>query len=167
MSQATINVPPASYLEDIGLAMGRIATGVYIVTAVDPSGAKVGMLASWVMQTGFEPPSVAVAVAPERELYKAIKASGRFTVNVLAEHAYTLMKAFSHYSPDQFDKVPYQDTGCGILLNDAVSAFHCRLIEEAGETLDHRVLLGVVEGGKVLNPNTHPYIHLRKTGFSY
>lgn len=167
MSYSPVTVPPASYLEDIGFAMGRIATGVYIVTAVESQSHKVGMLASWVMQTGFEPPSVAIAVAPDRELFKAIEASGRFTVNVLPENANHLMKAFSHYKPDQFDQVAYQETGCGVILNDAVSAFHCKLHEVAGESLDHRVLIGIVDGGQVLNPNAKPYVHLRKTGFSY
>ena len=50
--------------ENIGAAIGRIPSGVFVITAKNSSGEKIGMLGSWVAQAGFEPPCVSVAVAP-------------------------------------------------------------------------------------------------------
>src|SRR5687768_10430199 len=99
--------------ENIGAAIGRIASGVYIITAKNNEH-KAGMLASWVMQAGFEPPSITVAVHPDRELYKIIEETGRFTVNVISNANMDLMKTFAKFSPNQFDEVECKETECGI-----------------------------------------------------
>jgi hypothetical protein len=67
--------------ESIGAAIGRIPSGVFVITA-QRGEQKIGMMASWVAQAGFEPPCISVAIHPEREIYAAIEESGRFSVNV-------------------------------------------------------------------------------------
>jgi hypothetical protein len=45
-----------AHKREIGEALGRIPSGVFIATAEEGSE-KVGMLASWVQQAGFDPPT--------------------------------------------------------------------------------------------------------------
>lgn len=151
--------------ENIGQALGRIPSGVFIITAKS-GGQKVGMLASWIMQSGFEPPCVSVAVHPDRELYKAVEETGVFSINVLSNENMNLMKAFGKYSPDQFDGVDFADSEWGLVLNEAVAVLHCKLKEKV-EGSDHHTLIAEVQDGLYLNPDQDPMVHLRKSGFHY
>lgn len=151
--------------EGIGAAIGRIPSGVFVVTA-RRGGEKIGMLGSWVMQAGFEPPSISVAVHPERELYAAIEESQAFSVNVLSNENMNLMKAFSRYSPDQFNEVEFTESEQGIVLNDAVAVLHCRLNNKLAAA-DHHLFIGEVVDGAHMDHEQAPMIHLRKSGFNY
>jgi len=149
----------------IGAAIGRIPSGCFIVTAKS-SGRHVGMLASWVMQAGFEPPSVALAVHPDRELYSVIEEADKFSINVMGKNNLNLMKVFSKYTPDQFDQVPNKETEYGFTLTDTIAVMQCRL---AGKLVhgDHQVLLGEVVNAFTMNMDQEPFVHLRKSGFNY
>lgn len=149
----------------IGAAIGRIPSGVFIITA-QQGDEKVGMMGSWVGQASFEPPLVSLAVHPDREIYKTIQAAGRFSINVLSNENMNLMRAFSKYSPDQFDGVDFSATEYGLTLNESVAVMHCELksIHEVG---DHHLFIGEVKGGAYMNHELAPMIHLRKSGFNY
>ena len=149
----------------IGAAIGRIPSGVFIITA-KRGEQKIGMMGSWVAQAGFEPPCVSVAVHPDREIYGAILESGAFSVNVLSNENMNLMKAFSRYSPDQFNEIEYEETQYGIALKEAVAVIHCKLKCKC-ETADHHLLIGEVLDGAYLNHEAAPMVHLRKSGFNY
>jgi len=154
-----------SLKDAIGAAIGRIPSGVYIITA-KRGDQKIGMMGSWVAQAGFEPPCVSVAVQPERELYSAIEQSGQFSINVLSNENMNLMKAFSRYSPDQFDGIEHTDSEQGIVLNECVAVMHCRL-KGKYEGADHHLFIGEVVDGAYLNHELAPMVHLRKSGFNY
>ena len=149
----------------IGASIGRIPSGVFIITAKDGTE-KLGMMGSWVAQVGFEPPRISVAIHPDREIYKAIQKSKGFTVNVLSNENMILMRTFSKYSPDQFNDLAISETPYGLGLDDAVATLHCELkaIYEAG---DHHLFVGEVKEGAYLNHELAPMIHLRKSGFNY
>lgn len=151
--------------EAIGQAIGRIPSGVFIVTA-KRGDQKIGMMGSWVAQAGFEPPSISVAIHPDREIYKAIEESGKFSVNVLSNENMNLMKAFSRYSPDQFNEVDHADTANGIVLNEAVAVMHCKFKAKC-EVSEHHLFIGEVVDGAYLNHEQAPMVHLRKSGFNY
>jgi flavin reductase (DIM6/NTAB) family NADH-FMN oxidoreductase RutF len=149
----------------IGEAIGRIPSGVFIITAKS-GDQKFGMMGSWVAQAGFEPPCISVAIHPEREIYKAIQESKGFSVNVLSNENMNLMRAFSKYSPDQFNGIETTESLYGIALNEAVAVMHCELknIYEVG---DHHLFVGEVKEGAYMNHDLAPMIHLRKSGFNY
>ncbi len=151
--------------EAIGQAIGRIPSGVFIITA-QRGEQKIGMMGSWVAQAGFEPPMISVAIHPDREIYKAIEESGRFSVNVLSNENMNLMKAFSRYSPDQFNEVDHTETEHGIVLNEAVAVMHCTFKAKL-EASEHHLFLGEVIDGAYLNHEAAPMVHLRKSGFNY
>lgn len=159
MSTATSNK------DAIGAAIGRMPSGVYIITSRTRSE-KVGMMASWVMQAGFEPPMITVALNPERELYKNVLETRRFSVNVLSVENTTLMKVFSKFTPNQFEVVPCVGSDYGITLSEAVSVLHCELVNNF-EMGDHHLLVAEVKAAEELNMDTAPFVHLRKSGFNY
>ena len=154
-----------SVKEAIGAAIGRIPSGVYVIIA-QRGAQKIGMMGSWVAQAGFEPPCVSVAVSPEREVYSAIQESGRFSINVLSNENMNLMKAFSRYSPEQFEGIDCTETEHGVVLNEAVAVMHCTLKGQF-EGADHHLLIGEVVDGAYLNHELAPMVHLRKSGFNY
>lgn len=57
--------------------------GLYVVTAHDERDGDAAFLANWLTQASFDPPLVAVSVENDSHSIGIIRASGRFTVNVL------------------------------------------------------------------------------------
>lgn len=163
MSEQLMN--PGINTEGIGQAIGRIPSGVFIVTA-QRGEEKMGMMGSWVAQAGFKPPCVSVAIHPDREIYKVIEETGRFSLNVLSNENMNLMKAFSRYSPEQFNEVAHTVSEHGLVLTEAVAVMHCRLLGKSTLS-EHHLFLGEVVDGAYLNHEASPMVHLRKSGFNY
>ena len=61
-------------MEAIGPALGRVSSGLFIVTTRDEAGAPLGFLGSFVQQVALSPPTVCVAIGADRE--PAAAASG-------------------------------------------------------------------------------------------
>src|SRR5579885_3318409 len=80
--------------EAIGKAIGRIASGVFVVTT-ERDGNRDGLLASWINQAAFEPPMVSVAVQKSRHLLELLGVGQRFTVNILSKDNTNLFKNFA------------------------------------------------------------------------
>ncbi len=96
----------------IGPALGRVASGVFIVT-VGHGDKKDGMMASWVSQAAFEPPSLVVAVNKVRPIMSSMEVGHHFVVNVLSKRNLDIFKAFAKpHNEGKFE---------GIALNDQVS----------------------------------------------
>ena len=77
---------PDTTAADAGIpaALGRIPSGLFVVAWRDGDADRC-MLASWVMQAGFAPPQVSVAIAASRELLGALDRGTTFAVSVLAD----------------------------------------------------------------------------------
>ena len=54
-------------IERIGAALGKIPSGVFIATSTH-DGEEIGMLASFVEQAGFNPPTITVAIGVDLSL---------------------------------------------------------------------------------------------------
>lgn len=123
------------------------------------------MLASWVMQAGFQPPSVSVAVALERELLAAIDRGSPFAVSVLADSQRSLLARFGKPSPDAFAGLNVQRTESGAaILADAAAWLECRPTARA-VACDHAIVVAdVIAGG---GSGAEPAIHVRKNGLRY
>lgn len=149
-------------------ALGRIPAGLFIATAQTQEG-PIGLIASLVQQMGFEPPTIAIAVGKNRDHLEAIRASGRFSLNLLDKGSSGLMGRF-------FGKLEEGETPFGgqatsttaqgsIVFDEALAWFDCKLAGEY-ETGDHFVLFGVVEEA-AQGHGGDPLIHLRSNGLSY
>lgn len=152
----------------LALALGRIPTGLYVVTTLK-DGRPLGFVGSFVMQVGFEPPVVSIAIGKQREHLAAIRAHGRFAVSVLDGASQKLMAPFfKRHEPGRsaFDQVEHRPSPAGLpLLADALAWLDCRVTGEHASG-DHVVVFGCVEHGELLRAGD-PAVHLRKNGLEY
>ncbi|MGE0201305.1 MAG: flavin reductase family protein [Candidatus Melainabacteria bacterium] len=151
--------------DSIAFPLGRIASGLYVVTAGGGAN-KTGMLASWVMQAGFEPPAIAMAISPEREMYRLIQETQRFSINILGKDNTGMMKTFGKYTPDQFTDLPHTETQYGVNLTDTIGVLHVTL-QNIIPVGDHHLVTGLVEDGETFHAESESFVHLRKSGFNY
>lgn len=155
-------------LSPVAKALGRIPTGLYIVTAKDSETA-LGFVGSFVMQTGFDPPTVCVAVGKGRAHLAAMEASGRFCVSILDAASSSVMGAFfKKYEPGEtaLDHVATGDTPGGLpYMKDALAWLDCS-VTGTFESGDHVVVFGTVEHGDMPREGD-PSVHLRKNGLGY
>ena len=154
--------------ENIGRAIGRIASGVYIVTLTD-AGQPEGMLTTWIGQTSFEPAMISVVVKKERALLSSLTVGRPFTVNVLSKKNMDIFKNFAKPHSDglnRFDGLNFEDSLSGAIFSDCVAYMTCKVktLVEAG---DHHLVLSEITAGDVLNGDDEPMVHLRKNGFQY
>lgn len=159
----------ANLKETVGPALGRIPSGVYIVTTAQ-HGERQGVMATWVAQAGFYPPKVTLAFNKERPILSVLKPGSRFTVNVLSNKNMDIFKKFAGPSVDgvdRFDGLRLSEpaTASGPVFADAVSFLDCR-VESFLDAGDHVVVLAEVKHGSVLT-DEQPMTHIRKNGFNY
>jgi flavin reductase (DIM6/NTAB) family NADH-FMN oxidoreductase RutF len=146
-------------------ALGRVPTGLYIVTTRQ-HGAPMGFVGSFVMQLGFEPPTMCVAIGKDRDHLAAIRAHGHFGLSILDKGSQGLMGAFFKKEVDPFEELATTDApgGCPT-LDGSLAWLECRVTGEH-ETPDHIVVFGTVEAGQQLREG-EPAVHLRKNGLGY
>lgn len=149
-------------------ALGRIPSGLFIVTTLDAER-PVGFLGSFVMQTGFEPPTVCVAVGKERGPLTAMQEHGHFALSVLDPESRSLMAPF--FKPPSDGGSPFDgldlgttSTGCPV-LNGSLAWMGLRVAGQH-DVGDHVVLFGEVTEGDLFREGD-PQVHLRKNGLSY
>jgi flavin reductase (DIM6/NTAB) family NADH-FMN oxidoreductase RutF len=155
----------------IGQALGRIPSGLFILTAkLDDQST--GMLASWVQQIGFEPPMVIVGVKKNRYITQWLEKHPYFVLNQLGHGQKEFLKHFGAgfaADADAFSGVSTSETPdhSSIVLNDAMSYLECHLAHVFATGGDHDLVVARVIGGGLLNDGLEPGIHLRKSGFHY
>lgn len=146
-------------------ALGRVPCGLYIVATSGPDG-PLGLLASLVMQTSLDPPTLGVAIGRERPHLDAIRHCGHFTVSILDERSRELMGRFFRSDPPPFEGLDLGRSADGDpWLSDALAWVACRVTGES-ECEDHVIVFGKAVEGDVLREGD-PAIHLRKDGRSY
>ncbi len=128
------------------------------------------MLASWVMQAGFEPPMITVALHKDRVLARWL-ADGNAVHSEFARARATA--AARTLSPAALRKVSRRSTAWTIerassgapVLAGTVGYLEC---EPAGhlDSADHRIFLARVTAGH-LNEGRRPLVHVRKNGMKY
>lgn len=155
-------------LDAIGPALGRVSSGLFIVTTRDAQGAPMGFLGSFLQQVSLSPPTVCVAIAADRDHLEHVRREGRFGVSVLGEDDKGLMKPFFK-GPDDgspFDDVEHgEGPGGAPVLTGALSWLECRVSGEH-DAGDHVVVFGVVEAGSLQREGA-PLTHSRKNGLRY
>lgn len=155
--------------ERVGKAIGRIASGVYIVTT-ERKGERDGMLASWVMQAAFDPPMISVAIKHERHLLELLGVGQQFTVNVLSKNNMDIFKNFARPYEEGLDRFQglkiNGDKEAGPIFEDSVAYLKVvtRTMVEAG---DHIIVLAEIFDGGMFDGETGPMVHFRKNGFQY
>ena len=152
----------------IGAALGRIPSGLFIVTTLDERGLPMGFLGSFLQQVALDPPTVCVAISPDREHLAAVRENGRFGVSILGEGDKGLMKPFFKKPEDgsPFDDVAHTAApGGSPILEESLSWVECRVAGEHNAG-DHVVVFGIVEAGENRRDG-EPLVHTRSNGLRY
>ena len=148
--------------------LGRVPSGIFILTAGAGDRAT-GMLASWVMQAGFEPPMVSVAVKKERYLADWISEGQPFVLNLVGEDQAIFLKHFGKgFEPNEpaFEGVATRSCPTGVpALADALGYLECEPDSHI-DSGDHRIFLARIVRGDSTGEGK-PMVHIRKSGSRY
>jgi len=161
--------------ENVSLALGRIPTGLFLVTFYNKDiNSSDGILMSFVQQLSFEPPMISIAVKKERDSLKLIEKAGSFVVNIAGTQNNHLISKFykggSQALGSQDIKTRPLPNSQDIVLEECVSYLHCDVLDTMEHAkADHSLLIGLVQDGSLLNysESNDSATHLRKNGFSY
>ena len=156
---------------DKAVAVGLIPSGLFIVTVRDPSTQLIdGYLASFVQQISFNPLIVSLAIKPGRPAYDLIKSGNPFVINIVGDHDKAYLKHFwKGYDPalNPFGEIPHRagEFG-GVILDQAKAAIECVMTSFA-KPGDHEVVFAEVKASHIMNTESKPMVHIRKSGADY
>jgi flavin reductase (DIM6/NTAB) family NADH-FMN oxidoreductase RutF len=167
-----MSTPEAVRRDAIGPVLGRTPSGLFILTACGPAGAETGMLASWVQQASFEPPTMTVAVNRKRYINDWMSPGASVALNLLGESHKSLLGHFAR----GFDPGAAAFTGIDVVrtpqgcpaLAAALGWLEGRVTGrlEAGDHFIYTVELTAAGSGSALE-SEKPWVHIRKNGFNY
>ena len=158
--------------DSIAPVLGRIPSGVFILTAKHGDGRETGTLVSWVQQASFSPPMVTVAVNRKRYLKDWLTESTGIVLNLVGDHQKQFLKHFgAGFGPDEpaFEGVSIARTPAGLpILAEAFGALE-GIIRGQIETGDHVVYaVEIVAAGQgPAFSESKPMVHVRKNGYNY
>jgi flavin reductase (DIM6/NTAB) family NADH-FMN oxidoreductase RutF len=153
----------------LGKAIGRIPSGVYVLTArhENRTGA---ILASWVQQASFDPPTLSIALAKGRAIGESIRASKQLALSIVPEDDKSLMKHYARPMPDDADPFAgvrvIDSPGRLPVLADALAWLECRVISTCDFGGDHEIIIAQIVAGEILREGK-PFMHVRGNGFHY
>lgn len=160
---------PAAVEAAIVSVLGRIPSGIFILTARRGQD-ETGMLASWVMQAGFHPPAISVAVGHGRYLADWLAEGSPLVLNVVAEHQKALLKHFGRgFSPGApaFEGLELLRDQRGVaILRDGTLGHLCCNVRSYADSGDHRIFIADVIDGQ-LTSEAVAMVHHRKSGLHY
>lgn len=158
--------------ETLASVLGLVPSGLFILTAGDGEGRETGMLASWVMQAAFDPPSLTMAVNRKRYLTEWLSKSPQVVLNLLGEKQTDMLKHFGRgFEPDAdaFEGLATTQAANGVTaLSDCLGYLAGRVTDTlaAGDHLVYLVEVTDAAHGSRFGEET-PYVHIRKDGLKY
>ena len=127
-------------------ALGQFATGVTVITAIDPqTGKPIGRTANSFSSVSLDPPLILWSINRTSASTPAYLSARRFAVNVLSADQIGISSRFASSRQDKFEGVEWQEGLDGVPILSGVSAvFECSLFatHEGG---DHMIVIGAVE----------------------
>ena len=149
--------------------LGRVPSGIFILT-VGTGPRATGMLSSWVMQAGFEPPMISIAIKLGRYVCDWLAEGKPFVLNLVGESQTDFLKHFGKgFEPGApaFEGLAITHCARGVpLLKDALGHLECEPVRHV-DSGDHRVFLANVVRGRLNHGDLAPMVHVRKTGTKY
>ena len=126
-------------------ALGRFATGVAIVTALDADGHPVGLTVNSFSAVSLEPPLVLWCLDNRSHNLAAFSRASHHAINILAADQEELSNRFATWPADRFAGLDWRPgTGGAPVLPGC-----CAVFEVANETAhaagDHTIFIGRVE----------------------
>jgi len=125
--------------------LGRFASGVTVITALDEAGRDQGMTVSAFCSLSLDPPLVLFCVDRAASMYESFEKAEGFTVNILSEGQEPIARRFSGPDPNRFDGIGYERGMNGVAILDEVLGYlECTrvAVHDGG---DHRIHVGAVQ----------------------
>ncbi|MCW2978649.1 MAG: 3,4-dihydroxy-2-butanone-4-phosphate synthase [Solirubrobacterales bacterium] len=142
--------------------MGHFATGVTVVTARGEGGAPVGTTANAISSVSLDPPLLLACLARSSETLSAVRAEGRFAINILAaeqrEHSDRFAKKGDAVASHE---VEFHEHDLGVpVLPGALATIACEVeaIHPAG---DHEIVVGLAHRLEHREPGAKPLVFYR------
>lgn len=158
--------------DQVGPVLGRIPSGLSILTAQSPDGDQTGMLASWVQQASFEPPALTVAVNAKRYLNDWLVDGAMVALSLVGESQARFLGHFGKgFEPGEpaFEGLSTELTPAGLtVLSDALGWLEGTVTGSVAGG-DHRIYVVEITAGQPgeLLETEKPFVHIRKNGFGY
>lgn len=170
MSENPSNQPGAKSVikDDVAIAMGKIPSGLFVLSLVDEMGSDDFMLASWVQQCSFSPLMVNIAVRSERKILSVLLPGKIFNLHIIKEGQNQMVGRFAKPAPavDLLKDLNIKkEAGQPVVLLDTCAVLQCKAagVLDAG---DHQLLLAEVVTGNIL-AGGDPLVHVRKNARNY
>lgn len=139
--------------DDLRDAMGHFATGVSVVTAADAEGRPFGTTANAISSVSLDPPLVLACLRRESETLAALRATGRFAINLLGVEHRDLSDRFAKKARlDTWDGIAHRLPDGVPVLDAALATVEC-VTHELAEGGDHVIAIGRVVA--VSHPDDH------------
>ena len=154
--------------EQLGAAIGAIPSGLFIVTS-QQNGKTATMLASWVQQAGFNPPSVTIIVGKGRPIESFLTIGSPVVINIAEKGNGKIIGHFAKgFAPDvdPFDGLETSTAPSGQSYLTESIAYLDATVTGSLDASDHTVILATITAGDRLRDG-EPAIHTRKNGFKY
>lgn len=154
--------------EQLGAAIGAIPAGLFIITS-QQNDKTVTMLASWVQQAGFNPPSITFAVGKGRAIEEFMNVGSPVVVNIAAKGDGKIIGHFARgFAPDvdPFEGVEIGTAPSGQSYIKSAIAYLDATITSSLDAGDHKIILATIRGGAKINDGESA-VHIRKNGFKY
>lgn len=128
---------------DFKAVLGRFATGVTAITALD--GAQpIGFACQSFSALSLDPPAVALFPARTSTTWPRIRAASKFCVNVLAADQEQVCRQLGRSGPDKFDGLDWTRSPNGSpLLDGSIAWIDCEFGAEL-DGGDHTIVIGHV-----------------------
>jgi 3-hydroxy-9,10-secoandrosta-1,3,5(10)-triene-9,17-dione monooxygenase reductase component len=122
--------------------LGRFATGVVAVTAIDPAtGQPTGLAANSFASVSLNPPLVAFCVAHTSTTWPKVRAADRHCINILAEHQREICLQLATKDAEKFAGLTWTKSPAGHpVLDGAVAWMECSP-EAEYEAGDHVIVV--------------------------
>ncbi|MDD2885498.1 MAG: flavin reductase family protein [Dechloromonas sp.] len=126
-------------------ALGRFATGIAIVTAIDPDGHPIGLTVNSFSAVSLQPALVLWCLDNGSHNLEAFRKASHHAINILSVDQQDLSNRFATWPADRFVGLPWQPGAGGA----PVFPDCCAIFEVANDTAhaggDHTVFIGRVE----------------------
>lgn len=133
--------------------MGRFATGVTVMTALDADGVPGAMTANSVSSVSLHPLLVLVCVGREADMATRVVAGRRFALSILGAGSEPVSNRFADRERslgwDALEDVPWAVAATGVpILRDAIGWLDC-LVHDVFPGGDHLIVVGAVQAADV------------------
>jgi flavin reductase (DIM6/NTAB) family NADH-FMN oxidoreductase RutF len=141
-------------------AMGCFATGITIVTAIEPAGNPIGLTANSFTSVSLDPPLLLVSIANTAGTAPVLREAKHFGVNVLQTGQQPASNRFAGKGEDRFAATAWTPGETAVpLLDGSLVSFECQrhAVHEGG---DHFILVGEVVRAQ-FEPRRDPLLYFR------